>query len=217
LVLATLERSVVFLTPHNIETVLMDTMYLHTAWSLANLYLGSLGAQLLSREAPPILGLSQETTCYLSVAYFNDDDDCADYLVHEAAHIFHNCKRLTVGLKDIGRQEYLLDIHFRKRETFAYACEAYSQIVARCKTRTQRVQMLARYAQGEFPGEDQEVDRLEYLAILARAVNVRNGWKVILEGCAPAKAQRPTISQKMAGLKAELDMGVKAPGHKGPA
>ncbi len=217
LVLASLERSVIFLTPQNIEAVLMEAMYLHTAWSLANLYLGSLGAPLLSPEAPPILGLSQETTCYVSVAYFNDDDDCADYVVHEAAHIFHNCKRMTVGLKDIGRREYLLDIHFRKRETFAYACEAYSQIAARCKTRAQRVQMLAQHAQGEFPGEEQAVDRHEYLAILARAVNARNGWKVILEGCAPAKTRRPTISQTMASYKADLDQGEKSPGHEGPA
>jgi hypothetical protein len=198
LVLATLERSVVFLTPQNIESVLREVPWLGTAWSLANLYLGSLGAELLSAQAVPILGLSQETTCFVSIAYFDEADRCADYVVHEAAHIFHNCKRSTIGLTETRRREFLLEIDFRKRETFAYACEAYSQIVARCKTRSQRLEVLAQHAVGNFPGEEQGVDRQAYLAILTRAVEARNGWKLILEGCAPAKARRPNVSQLMA-------------------
>jgi hypothetical protein len=46
--------------------------------------------------------------------------------VHEVAHIFHNCKRRTVGLPETRRREWLLDIAFPRRETFAYACEFYS-------------------------------------------------------------------------------------------
>lgn len=48
---------------------------------------------------------SEETTCYVSVEYFRDHDPCADYVVHEAAHIFHNCKRATVGLPETRRRE----------------------------------------------------------------------------------------------------------------
>ena len=40
-VLAMLERSVVFLHPGNIESVLRSASWLSTAWSLANLYLGA--------------------------------------------------------------------------------------------------------------------------------------------------------------------------------
>ena len=62
-VLAVLEKSVVFLTPANIEQVLLGCSWLHTAWDLANLYLGSMDAPLLRPEAPKIVGLSEETTC----------------------------------------------------------------------------------------------------------------------------------------------------------
>jgi hypothetical protein len=43
-VLAVLERSVVYLTPETIRAVLQEMRWLHSAWDLANLYLGSLGA-----------------------------------------------------------------------------------------------------------------------------------------------------------------------------
>ena len=43
--------------------------------------------------------------------------------------MFHNCKRRSAGLPQTRRNEWLLDIAFRKRETFAYACEFYSLIL----------------------------------------------------------------------------------------
>lgn len=92
-VLEVLERSVVFLTPQNIEAVLTGEQYLGTAWKLANLYLGSYGADLLGDDAPSIVGLSEGTTCYVSVGYFDASSRFADFIVHEAAHIFLNCKR----------------------------------------------------------------------------------------------------------------------------
>jgi hypothetical protein len=57
-VLALLERSVVFLTAANIETVLRDQSWLHSAWDLANLYMSRVDAELLGPEAPSLLGLS---------------------------------------------------------------------------------------------------------------------------------------------------------------
>jgi hypothetical protein len=47
-----LGRSVVFLTADNIEAVLHTTPFAGTAWTLANLYLLSLGAEPLSDDAP---------------------------------------------------------------------------------------------------------------------------------------------------------------------
>ena len=189
-VLAMLERSVVFLTPDNIESVLQSTPWLHTAWSLANLYLASVGADMLSQDARAIVGLSEETTCYVSVEYFRDHDPCADYVVHEAAHIFHNCKRTTVGLPETRRREWLLDIDFGQRETFAYACEAYSRILTLGRTRAERQAALAAHGDGPVPGHD-SVDTEEYLDILGEAVEARNGWKRILQRCAPRRAPRP--------------------------
>jgi hypothetical protein len=84
-VLALLERSVVFLTSDNVEQVLLKQMWLHSAWDLANLYLGSLDADLLGPDAPSLLGLSQETTCYVSADYFSDRGKVEDFVIHEAA------------------------------------------------------------------------------------------------------------------------------------
>jgi hypothetical protein len=50
-VLAMLERSVVFLTSANIEPLLFKQAFDDSAWKLANLYLTSVGAELL-RAAP---------------------------------------------------------------------------------------------------------------------------------------------------------------------
>ena len=66
-----LASSVVYLTPINIETVLNAVTDLRTAWRLANLYLMSCDAQLLSANAPAIIGLSEATTCYVSMRYFH--------------------------------------------------------------------------------------------------------------------------------------------------
>jgi len=93
-VMALVERSVAFLTPGNIEEVLRrESRWPRSAWDIANLYLGAIGAELLAHDAPQILGISQEATCYVSPAYFEQEYPFADFVVHEVAHIFHNCKR----------------------------------------------------------------------------------------------------------------------------
>lgn len=66
-VLDVLERSVAFLTPATIGTVLLTTPWLRTVWDLANLYLLSCGVKPLSKDARFIVGLSAETTCFVAV------------------------------------------------------------------------------------------------------------------------------------------------------
>ncbi len=188
-VLDVLGRSLVFLTPATIDAVLEQMPWLGTAWDLANLYLAGVDAELLSDDAPNLLGLSEETTCYLSAAYFSEPGRFDDFLVHEAAHIFHNCKRRTIGLRETRRREWLLEIDFAKRETFAYACETYSRIHELGKGVRARQTLLAEYAQGPMPADDR-VDAAEYLDILAEAVAARNGWKRILARCAPPQQRR---------------------------
>lgn len=189
-VMAVLEKSVVFLTPETIESTLRSMTWLHTAWSLANMYLLERGAEPLSLLAPMIVGLSEETTCYLSLDYLANQaqDPFADYLVHEAAHVFHNCKRTTVGIAETRTREFLLNINFAKRETFAYACEAYSRILLLANSPQSRREALLRHAKRPLPA-DAGVDQQEYLDILLEAVSARNGWKHILQACAaPARA-----------------------------
>src|SRR6266581_3334898 len=181
-----LARSLVFLTPDSLEPVLRRSRWLGTAWDLANLYLSSFQAELLSDEAPHILGLSEETSCYVSVEYFGR---FADFVVHEAAHVFHNCKRRTIGLRSTPRREWILDIDFAKRETFAYACEAYSRILELGDGPAARRAMLSELEREPLPSADR-VDGGEYVDVLREAVVRRNGWKRILARCAPPRRTR---------------------------
>lgn len=186
IILDMLECSVVFLTPAAISTVIQKMPWLSTAWNIANIYLSSLGAKALTDETPAIVGLSIETTCYVSLKYFGNNNLLDDYVIHEAAHIFHNCKREMIGLPAIRRREWLLDIDYAKRETFAYSCEAYSRIIELGETRSERIRLWSEHAEGSMPPDDR-VDEDEYVDILRDAVSTRNGWKRILERCSPRK------------------------------
>lgn len=107
-------------------------------------------------------------------------------MVHEAAHIFHNCKRETIGLRETRRREWLLEIDYAKRETFAYSCEAYSRILELGKTSSARRRLLPELSEGSMP-PDERVEGAEYVDILREAVSARNGWKRILDRCSPPK------------------------------
>jgi hypothetical protein len=125
---------------------MITAVRLHIEQEEGSSYLSSVGAPLLGTEAPSIVGLSVETTCFVSAGYFEDDDPFADFVVHEVAHVFHNCKRGFVGLPQTGRREWLLDIEFGKRETFAYSCEVYS-CIARARSRRDRLALAGQYEQ----------------------------------------------------------------------
>jgi hypothetical protein len=189
IILDILERSVVFITPATINMVIKKAPWLSTAWTLANIYLSSLGAKAFTDETPEIVGLSEETTCYVSMKYFNHNNPYEDYVIHEAAHIFHNCKRELIGLPAIRRCEWLLDIDYAKRETFAYSCEAYSRILEMGENRSERIQLLSEHIEGPMPPDDR-VDEDEYVDILRESVPARNGWKLILDRCSPTKHPR---------------------------
>lgn len=186
-VLRLFEKSVVFLTSENIESVLLDQRWLHSAWDLANLYLGSVDADLLGPEAPSLLGLSQETICYVTPEYFVDRGRIEDFVIHEAAHVFHNCKRRTAGLPHSRTKEWLLLLEFSKRETFAYSCEAFGWIVERSSSKAERLALGEKFANHGFGQCDESVDPNEVADIVREACHARNGWKVILGRCAPEK------------------------------
>jgi len=190
-VLQLFEKSVVFLTSDNIETVLLGQTWLHSAWDVANLYLSSVGAELLGENAPALLGLSQETTCYVSTEYFVDRGRIEDFVLHEAAHVFHNCKRRTAGLTETKSKEWLLALEFRKRETFAYSCEAYGWIVEHAATKAERLAMAKKFAAHGFGQCDETMDPKEVADIVQFACEARNGWKVILRRCSPVKRSTP--------------------------
>lgn len=86
-VLHLLASNIVFLTPTNVAKVLESERWLSTAWDVANIYLESLNVLALSVQASNIVGLSQETTCYVSMAYFKETDRFAA-LLSTRRHMF---------------------------------------------------------------------------------------------------------------------------------
>jgi len=144
-VLGLLARSVVVLTPATVGDV-RQARWLGTAWRLANLYLRSIGARPVGPDAPDLVGISEETTCWVSSEYFRANGRFEDFVVHEAPHVFHNCKRRTAGLPETRRREWLPDIAFGKRETFADASEAYARIVELGETRAARLALVEELA-----------------------------------------------------------------------
>ena len=183
-VLRLLEGSVVFLTRDRIREVLLRVPWPHTAWDLANLYLASIGAELLDERAPSIVGLSEDTTCHVSTEYFDDDAPFSDFVVHEAAHVFHNCKRRTISLPAPPGREWLLDIEYGKRKVFAYSCEVYARILEQSTSPSERIALADRYDECK-ENLDERADPREVAAIVREACAARVGWKVLLSRCSP--------------------------------
>lgn len=183
IVLARLRTSVVLITQDNIDALIQSLTWDRTAWVIANMYLRSLGLEALSGDDSTPVGMSEETTCYVTPECLVEADPFADFVVHEAAHIFHNCKRGTLGLRQTRTREWLLDIDFHHRETFAYACEAYSRVIDGAADRRERLQRAEAFAQGHrFP--EHAVDMPQVIDIVRAAAASRSGWKLILARCA---------------------------------
>jgi hypothetical protein len=98
--------------------------------------------------------------------------------------VFHNCKRATLGLRETRAKKWLLDIEYRKRETFAYACEAYAGVLKRGKLPAERLALAEEYG-GCVRISEERVDTGEVACIVRAAAAAPNGWKVILARCAP--------------------------------
>lgn len=196
-VLRVAEKSVVFLTRDAAHRLIGEISFRSSAWMVANIYLGSLGLPGLDGAVPP-LGCNEHTTCYVSLEYFRQADRFADYVVHEVAHMFHNCKRETLVLRSTRREEWLLDIAYPMREMFAYACEVYSRILELGRTTKDRRQLLDEYGQQLSPG-DYGLNRDEFLNILHEAVVARNGWKRILARCSSRRSLAPASNGRALG------------------
>ncbi len=96
-VIRLLSDIVVLVTRANLEKILMAERWLSTAWDVAKIFLESVKAPTLSGQPRNIVGLSQETRCYVSMDYFDETDPFADFVVHEAAHVFTTPDAWLVG------------------------------------------------------------------------------------------------------------------------
>jgi len=191
-VLQLLERSVIFITSDNLEQLLMNQRWNHTAWMLANLHLGTLGVDLLDPDAKRLVGLSEEAICFVSPVYFSEPDPTSDFVVHEVAHIFHNRKRRAAGLPETRRSEWLLDIAFHKRETFAYACEFYAWVLEHSPNAAARRRLAVEICRKKALS-DNRVEPQEVADIVLDAAQSRAGWKVILHRCGNSSRGRPSF------------------------
>lgn len=190
LVLALLEKSVVFLTAESVDGVLRGQVWLPQAWDLANLYLLSTGAELLGPEAPRLVGLSSETACYVSALYFLESNTASDFVIHEAAHIFHNWKRARAGLRSTPTREWLLPVAFTRRETFAYSCEAYGWVMEQAANGRETAALLDEFAAYAPHLTEPTIEPEEVVAIVRAACTRKNGWKYILSRCAEPATPR---------------------------
>jgi hypothetical protein len=109
---------------------------------------------------------------------YQTEDPYSDVVVHEAAHLLHYLKPRNFGLAVRRHQERFVDIEFRHRELFAFACEAYSRVALHGPRRS-RVNFAERMREAAFSfpkGSMEEVG-----ALVLDAARARNGWRVIRE------------------------------------
>jgi hypothetical protein len=80
------------------------------------------------------------------------------------------------------------------RETFALACEFYSQITARATTGAERRHLLERLEADRPRG--QRADGGQCLDVVSHAIEGRNGWKRILDSCRePVRPRSPRSAE----------------------
>ena len=96
-------------------------------------------------------------------------------------HTRRKVEPMVRGLFPLHERTIVLDVLAR---SFAYACEALSRIYELADGPRLRRALLAEMETGPMPSDDR-VDAGEYIDILQEAVSARNGWKRILQRCAP--------------------------------
>lgn len=109
---------------------------------------------------------------------YQTTDPFSDVVVHEAAHLLHYLKPSNFGLHARRHQERFVDIEYRHRELFAFACEAYSRVVLHGPLQS-RIAFAERMQEGAFSFPRAEMD--EVSALVLEAARARNGWRVIRE------------------------------------
>ena len=119
---------------------------------------------------------------------YETKDPYSDVVVHEAAHLLHYLKPRHYGLHVGRHQERFVDVEFRHYEFFAYACEAYSR-VAQHGDRKSRLLFAEQMPEGafSFPRDLME----EVAALVFRAAQARDGWRLIREATVIRRVRTP--------------------------
>ncbi len=195
-ILQLLERSAVIVTDDTVEPIVRASGFLSTRWDVVNLYLLSLDAEVLGDGRRAAVGFSENFKSYVTPQYFEQREPFVDFLLHECAHVLHDARLETVGLRPMRSRERLVELEFRERETFAYSCEAFATIAAG-RSSVEREELAARLRERRpYPKSAVDVAKVE--EIVSEAAPMRNGWKHVLERCAPAERPRYRIERRRA-------------------
>lgn len=118
---------------------------------------------------------------------YQTKDPYSDVVVHEAAHLLHYLKPRNFGLHVRRHQERFVDIEFRHRELFAYACEAYARVVHHGERRF-RIAFAEKMADAAFSFPRGQLE--EVVALVLSATRARNGWRLIQEATVIHRTRR---------------------------
>jgi hypothetical protein len=193
-ILQLLERSAVIVTDDTVEPIVRASGFLSTRWDVVSLYLLSLDAEVLGDDERAAVGFSENFRSYVTPQYFQQREPFVDFLLHECAHVLHDARLETVGLRATRSRERLVELEFRERETFAYSCEAFATIAAG-RSPAEREDLAAQLPERR-PYPKWAVDVAKVEEIVSEAAPMRNGWKHVLERCAPAERPRYRIERR---------------------
>jgi hypothetical protein len=118
---------------------------------------------------------------------YQTNDPYGDVVVHEAAHMLHYLKPSHYGFHVRRGQERFVDIEFKHRELFAYACEAYSRAVLHGE-RKSRIAFAEKMVDEAFSFPRSEIE--EVAALVLSAARARNGWRLIREATVIRRTRR---------------------------
>lgn len=119
---------------------------------------------------------------------YQTKDPYSDVIVHEAAHLLHYLKPRNFGLHVRRHQERFVDVEFRHRELFAFACEAYSRVVLH-GPRKPRIAFAESMKHDAFSFPTGQME--EVAALVLNAARARNGWRVIRAATVIHQARKP--------------------------
>lgn len=132
-------------------------------------------------------GLSGGEFAHVRWPAYETSDAYSDVVVHEAAHLLHYLKPEHHGFHVRRGQERFVDVEFRHRELFAFACEAYSRVVLQGE-RKSRMSFAARMREDAFTFSLDHLD--DVAALVLTAAGARSGWLVIGEATVVQKEGR---------------------------
>jgi hypothetical protein len=173
----------------------LSTGFLSTAWQVVWTFFADCGLKVPD-ERLDIDGVSAGEYAHVRASALSTDDPYCDVVVHEGAHLLHYLKPARYGLYVRRGQERFVDVEFRKRELFAFACEAYSR-VARKGSRKARILSAERMEADAKSFPSDEIAAIA--ALVGAAAQARNGWRVIRDGVVarPKRGRMPGLHSRL--------------------